>query len=771
MYIKLKVKIGLVITMCACQMLNAQTYKSIVCDSLTRKPLQGAVVSLCSPKGEVLHSCMTNSDGSFQLQHFKGSTILQISILGYKSKKEILSLSLPDKFYLSPLILKEISITANQEIHDIDKDTYLVTDSLRKGTTFAADMLGQIKGINYNWFDNSLSVYGQKNILLLVNGVEKDQSYIKNINPKRITKIEVVHNPGGRYISDNYAAIINLILYDDYVGWDLYLAEDTKINPNKLDKAEGLFNEGVYPNFTYTSNKITVNASYNYSRKRMSFSDSYWQSYPGIIENTTTAIDENSPNIRKGDNNHSLSAGLDYQISKKHSISFQGKYDRQNGNASFDYSIWSNKTGSEAEKTYRIGQTNSVSNEWVGTLFYRGKIGERWDLYSDFNYDYYVNNSNANMDQENWFSSEYKYRNRKNYTRFNTEVTYSFNANATLKFGYSTTWKEYTSQNRLADVQESLLDNYRDRFFSYFSYKFNKAWSTSIGGAMEWIRDRSEDASANHFALMPDFKLMYKPNKSVDAVLQYYTTIDYPTLSQSSLYSYKADSLMSSSGNPNLTQALYNNASLRIRLWNCLTVSPSVCYSKNNIASFYKLLDDGHIMNTYVNSSLRKYALNLTFETSLWTYFAFSTNNSIGHDEIVYGENKNSDNVWINESSFIYMNRKTGWRTMLDFNRNSGRNMQIQGYSIGGDNYWMMALMKSCLNDRLSFMAAYFLPFKWLLNTTDKRIVNTAFYQYSSRTNTFDDVLKNMIMIKINYRLDHGKRVIKKEHNATVDHE
>jgi len=267
---KLKVKIALVITMCLCQMLNAQTYKGIVCDSLTRKPLQNAIVSLCSPKGDVLRSCMTNSDGGFQLQYFKGSTILQISILGFKSKKEILNLSLPDKLYLSPLIMKEITVTANQEIHDIDKDTYLVTDSLRKGTAFAADMLGQIKGINYNWFDNSLSVYGQKNILLLVNGVEKDDNYIKNINPKRITKVEVVHNPGGRYISDNYAAIINLILYEDYVGWDLNLAENTSINPNKLDKPEWLFKEGVGPDFTYTSNKITMNASYNYSRKKVS---------------------------------------------------------------------------------------------------------------------------------------------------------------------------------------------------------------------------------------------------------------------------------------------------------------------------------------------------------------------------------------------------------------------------------------------------------------------------------------------------------------------
>ena len=31
--------------------------------------------------------------------------------------------------------------------------------------------------------------------------------------------------------------------------------------------------------------------------------------------------------------------------------------------------------------------------------------------------------------------------------------------------------------------------------------------------------------------------------------------------------------------------------------------------------------------------------------------------------------------------------------------------------------------------------------------------------------------MKNMIMLKINYRIDHGKRTIKNENKETVDHE
>lgn len=767
------IKCCIVIAICIIsQMLNAQTYQSIVCDSITQNPIQYVIVSLCSNKGEILRSTVTNSGGIFKLENVKNAALMQFSFVGYhKLQKVLINSSLPEKLYLSPIALKDVVVTANYELHDIDKDSYIINDSLRKGTTFAADMLGNLKGITYNWYDNSISIFGQKNILLLVNGIEKNDDYIKNINPKRIQKVEVIHNPGGRYVSDNYAAIINLILYEDYIGWDLNLADNTKINSNKLDKYEWLFNEEVNPNFTYTSNKITVNASSNYSQKRMSFFDTYKEIYPGIIENFSRPIDGQVPNLKKEESNYLLSSGLDYEISKKHSLSFQGKYFSGNENTNFNYLIQTSGANNVLNSSQRTGQINGKPQEWIGTLFYQGKIGEHLTLYSDFNYDYYLKNSVSNITQENWLSTGYKYRNWKNFTRFNIDITYTFKNDASLKIGYSNAWKEYLSKNLSSGIQESQSENYRDRFFSYYSYKFDKNLSVSLGGALEKIHYQNNDTASSYLAFIPDFKLMYKPTKSIDAVLQYYTTIDYPTLAQSSIYTFRTDSLMSSSGNPYLTQALYNNALFRLRLFNSLTINSTYCYSKNNITPFYELKNDNLILNTYVNSMLNKFSASVSYETLFLKYFILSTNMSFEHDKISYSGNTNTCNTWGNESFLMYMNRKKGFRAMLYYTSKNRNDLSLQGIQKGGESFWMISMMKSCCNDKLSLSAMYILPIKWLLYTTEGRSVNTEYYQYNSSINTFDDLMKNMIMLKINYRLDHGKRTIKNEYKATVDHE
>jgi len=693
-------------------------------------------------------------------------------MLGYKTfKKDIAAFSsIPDTIFLSPFTLKEVEVRANREMHEVDKDSYFVTDSMRKGTTFAADMLGLIKGITYNWYDGSLSVYGQKNILLLVNGVEKSDSYIKNINPKRITKVEVIHNPSGRYISDNYAAIINLVLYEDYVGWDLNLGDKSLVKLNQLDNSNWLFIENPNTDFTYTKNKITVNANYSYERKKFSSFDRSWESYPGIIEKATIAIDDSEPNLQIIRYAHYFSGGIDYQLSKQHSLSFQGKYSYNGENLNYTSLLWSKKAGLEEEDVMQWVHRKGSSNDWVGTLFYRGKIGDHLEVYSDFNYNYYGSNSNRDFVQEDWFSGNYKSYNRKDYIRFNTDATYTFNNDATLKLGYSTTWKEYTSKNLITGVRESKSDNYRDRIFSYFSYKLNQTWSTSIGGGMEWIRYKNSNTDANHLALMPDIKVMYKPNKSVDAVLQYNTSIEYPTLDQTTSYRYKSDSLMYSMGNPYLKQTLYQNASLRLRLWNCLTIIPSVSYADNLITGFYRWMDDGYVLNSFVNADLRKYSLDINYQTMFWKHFIFSINATFGRDEIRYGDIKNAYNVWKGESSLMYMDRKTGWRVMLNYLRGTNKNIQIQGTTRGGDGYWMMALMKTCCKDRLSLMAAYILPYSWFIEKNQKGETNTAFYQRISQTNNFE-LIANNIMLRINYRLDYGKRTKKHDNKATVDHE
>ena len=92
----------------------------------------------------------------------------------------------------------------------LDKEVELVTAKMRTGAANTSDVLDRIKGLSYDRYNNSIKVDGDDNVIILVNGLEKNQEYIKNLSPDRIKEVEVIRNPSGRYALEGYSAIINV---------------------------------------------------------------------------------------------------------------------------------------------------------------------------------------------------------------------------------------------------------------------------------------------------------------------------------------------------------------------------------------------------------------------------------------------------------------------------------------------------------------------------------------------------------------------------------
>lgn len=751
---------------------TAQSYHGFVCDSVTRKPVEYAAVALYR-SGQLTHSAITAENGAFKLETPKEAFVLKVSMLGYRTlTKEVLPQTASgDTLFLSPLTvsLHEVEIRAETTEFGIDKDSYIITDSIRKGTTSAADLLGMLPHITYNWFDKSLAVYGRQEILLLVNGVERESNYIKSINPKRIKAVDVVHNPGGRHISDNYAAIVNLLLYDDYIGWDLNLENTTRVKLDRLDSWDGLNKENPSVDYTYTHNSVTVNASYQYDHNRMGILYDEWNFYPGIMENGIERPDDDAPNACKSTQGHKVSAGVDYQISKNHTLSFQGSYSYDDGDVDIASSVWRTTPLSEVRhQRYEVSKANT-NRDWIGGVFYKGKIGSRWVLYSDFNYNYYSDDYSVVNIEEDWFSNRYRNHGRKNYTRFNAEAAYTISPKSTLKFGYSTTWKEYVSQERQTNGLETQLDNYRHRVFAYLTHKWSPVWSISLGGVAEWIRDKNTDNTSRHFSFIPDVRVMYKPNRKFDATLQYQGTVSYPTLGQTAV-SYRQDLLTSFAGNQTLKQSVCHHISLRARLWNCLTITPAFNYAHNHIAGFYLQTDNGSILNSYVNAGFRTYSLMLHYEKMLFKSLMFSANTTLGRNEIQYQGTSHACDFWVGKASLMYMNRSTGLRFIAEYTQQSRKTPRIQGWERSGESYWMAGAMKTFCKGKMSVMLAYIPPLELGVSKTNGNDVYTDFIRSHSFTHDYR-IFKNMFLTRISLRLDHGKRTRKEKNAATTERE
>ena len=97
-------------------------------------------------------------------------------------------------------------------------DLITITKDMRLGARNTGELLGNIPGAMYNSINRSLSFYGSRNIIVLVDSIEHDFNYIARLNQKRFDKINITYNPSGKY--RGYDAVINLKTRPHYQGYD-----------------------------------------------------------------------------------------------------------------------------------------------------------------------------------------------------------------------------------------------------------------------------------------------------------------------------------------------------------------------------------------------------------------------------------------------------------------------------------------------------------------------------------------------------------------------
>lgn len=74
--------------------------------------------------------------------------------------------------------LDEVQVSASLNRREGNKDIITITNAMREGTHNSGELLGKVAGVMYNPLTTELSYLGSKNIVVLVDGVQKDEAYI-----------------------------------------------------------------------------------------------------------------------------------------------------------------------------------------------------------------------------------------------------------------------------------------------------------------------------------------------------------------------------------------------------------------------------------------------------------------------------------------------------------------------------------------------------------------------------------------------------------------
>jgi hypothetical protein len=274
--------------------------------------------------------------------------------------------------------LSEVTVEAKLVKRTADGDQYLITNQMREMGLNSFELLACIPGLQLNRALNQILINNKSNILFLVNGRSQSKDFIMTISPETIKLVKVIQNPKGRYSSEGYDAVIEIITRKAE-GWDVNLSNMLLVNPSKNNGSNHVLMEQPAFNIGYTHSKVSVYASGGYGTSK-------WNTPVENELRSSQSILDDIPLVsgieKYGYNGRLVSAGFNYQISKNHVLSFDYDFLHENDKISSDMK------GSSLNY-YQLDHTCRKSNTY--TLYYKGRLADKLSLYSDFSVNNYKN--------------------------------------------------------------------------------------------------------------------------------------------------------------------------------------------------------------------------------------------------------------------------------------------------------------------------------------------------------------------------------------------
>ena len=193
----------------------------VLLDLTSKQPIEFASVAIYKiPDTVLITGTITNAKGKFVLNKMKpGKYILKSSFVGYQTgskNAEIFntSVNLPEPVYLatSALSLNEVQVTAtqNEKQMTIEKTKIKVAQNISSVSGNITEVLKSQSSISVDG-ENNVYLRGNKNILILIDGVPTTISTLNSIPASNVENIEIITNPDAKYDAEGTGGIINIV--------------------------------------------------------------------------------------------------------------------------------------------------------------------------------------------------------------------------------------------------------------------------------------------------------------------------------------------------------------------------------------------------------------------------------------------------------------------------------------------------------------------------------------------------------------------------------
>lgn len=570
---------------------------------------------------------ITNDKGVFTLKVEQSENELRLSIefVGY-IKEEIKVVPNKSKIDVGNIVLKEnvvmledvvVSSTAVSHKSTVEHTTINASANMASSKGSALDILSASSSVSVQ--NDEVSIRGNKNILVLMDGIPTTVTDLSTIPAANIKNIDIITNPDASYASEGTGGIINII--------------------TKKENAKG-FSGVASANYGF-NHFVTANAAFSYNNKKASYRFSYNTKYEDdIVESTLNRLMKQSGDVinqqmlsNRYTFNNNVSLGADFRINKKNTITFDLKYmsprlnvkqdlhnviDKNNiVNEEFRHNdvTW-NRDNVEGVVMYR-----HIIKPEISDISFRGSVSKIWGRRPSY---YYVGEELMNYSNSGGspfitnFQTDYKKKISGGTLSAGAKLTYRSNdidheffAMENEEWIYSESFSSDLFHTELIPAAYLMFSSKNIGKFSYKAGLRGEYSVVTLSSSHEEI-----DSSNDDIFIAPSLSGTYKISERQDLSLAFSRRIGRPTYPQLNPYMSMVDAMTYEQGNMYLNPEKSSKFDLSYNLkgekFN-IFADAYFNYTENYISQVTEVVDS-LLITTYINAA---YDMKSGFDISM----------------------------------------------------------------------------------------------------------------------------------------------------------
>lgn len=640
--------------------------------------------------------------------------------------------------------LKDVVVVADMVSRNASKETIFITDSLRKGTVSAIQLLAKLPGITTDWGTDEVNVGKDKNVPIVINGKEVKREYAISLNPKRIKKVEIMRYPAGKY--SDYPVVLNIELADDYKGWDVStFTRNLYSFRNKHSNREA-----IGTSFTYTLPKVNLYGSLSFNHRQNYDVSGYEYSSMSDLMIKSESADYKKPNISTRNNMGSFSLGADYRLSNNQILSAQAWIERKGTKQNDSFSVFNN------DKFYELNSLDDFkTDDYTIGLFYKGKFANHLNLSSELIYNRYdIHEDRIYSEKDNIVLSPYK--GNKNYWRYYLSANYYLGNKVSLWADYTQIWKDYSNSDRNENIVLYNSKETRSKLMGAISYQPFRNFNALLGSHLLTVKDENQQTavSEKHTSWMPLFKGYWKPVKWMYLQYNYFCDVEYPNLDQLSTVRWQVNDVLWHRGNSELKPRIMHYSEITVNFVNIVKIDYMYKQSKDEIIDYYQQEED-KTYQTQANCNYRHNYLGMEGDYNLGNGVELSfVANYQWYHRYMKDDTKHFGRTWYLDTQLLWNVPNTKLSFMASYFLRHDKLPLLQGKQYDEEEKLFVGTSYSLLKGKLPISLEVSIPTSMISKKTYTKVSlpNFAYQIYGdNRVNAF------VALISVKYSLGKGK--------------